>query len=351
MANPLYSSAAEVMPVQPTTRFFDPGESLGIMQRYGMSSANRAFAEDALKSANEIDKAANFDPINRRNELEQHEWNRKIKDRQDQEYEEKKTFETTLGTFLVDMAKLDETADDFDEKAAALLADPAAANHDAVKAVYNLKVGQREQVLRERAVKAEKENTLEWKLATEAGVDPTSLYDEDGELDIGKTAEAIRALQDRKIQAEAGKEHLETLQKAVNPRNSYLLDATPERLEAAETGFKTGLIAAAKRQNLPVADTAAIDDALGKEPSKAAFVAQILDLGNKQTDGTPNSADRVIKIINGEEKVDDATKKLVDAAEDVWDVRFAKRQRAGKPTAATTPNRHPTNDRYFRPRN
>jgi hypothetical protein len=350
MPNPLLTSAAEVIPVQPTTRFFDPGESLGIMQRYGMSAANRAFAEDALKSANEIDRAANYDPINRRNDLERHGWNRTIQDREDKDYMEKKEFESTLGTFLVDMAKLDETADDFDERAAALMADPAAANHDAVKATYNLKVSQREQFMRERAARADKENTLEWRLATDAGIDPTSLYT-DGKLDITKTADAIRTLQERESGAKSAKDQMEALKKSVSDDSQYLLDLPQEALTEMLPGRVRGLVEGASAQGLETPGTDGVLALLEGNPDigKNAFIAQILDLGKRLEipDGDDRDA-RLAAILNTRAELPEQLKPLVRDAERVWDVhqarRFSAKPPAKKPTA---PTRNPTADRYF----
>jgi hypothetical protein len=338
MANPLYTSAAEVIPVQPTTRFFDPGESLGIMQRYGMSAANRAFAEDALKSANEIDKAANYDPINRRNELDRHGWAREIKDREDQAHNEKKEFETTLGEFLTGVAAVSPEDPDFDNKMAGFLADPAAANHEAVKAIYNLKVGQREMSMRERQIKAEKENTLEWKLAAEAGVDPTTLYT-DGKLDIGKTAEAIRTLQEQQAQAKAQKDRADTLRKSVSDDQQYLFDLPSATLTEELTGRIRGLVAGATEQDLKTPGVEGINKLLTDNPAlgKNAFIAQVLDLGKRLElpEGDDREA-RLAAILNTRAELPEPLKPLVRDAERVWDAHHARR--AGPPPKSAAPS-------------
>lgn len=235
MANPLISSAAEVgSPVEPTTKFFDPSASLGIMQRYGMSGQSRAFAEDALKSANEIDQSVNYDPQNRRNDLERHNWNREAKDKADLDYEEKKTFETTLGTFLVDFAKLDENADDFDEKLALMIKDPRALDNDAVKSIYNLKVNQREQASRLKEVNNARNNAVLESWAG-AGFDPVDITDETGAFNPGKAAQAKRKTDTATLQSKAAAQDREDRLKFYNG-DKDVADATTE--EQVEPLFK-----------------------------------------------------------------------------------------------------------------
>lgn len=153
-ANPLLTAASTLAPVQPTTGFFDPSMSLDIMQRYALTGSERAFAEDALKSSDMIDRLANYEPQQRQFELERQDKQRELWDRDDEEYVKKKEFESVRGEFLESLASIPFDDPEFDNKIAGLMADPEAANDDAVKALLNFKVGRREQMesaaLRER---------------------------------------------------------------------------------------------------------------------------------------------------------------------------------------------------------
>jgi len=351
MPNTLQSYASEVVPVQPTTRFFDPAPGLNIMQRYGMSGSSRAFAEDALKSANEIDKAANYDPIARRNNLEQHEWNRKIRDREDADYEEKKDFESTLGEFLTGIAAVDPMAADFDAKMAALLADPAAARHEAVKAIYNLKVSQREQNMQDRA----KDLDYEKRLADELGSRGFKVVvGEDGRLDRDKTFGGVRDDKLGEERTKAEKDRLAILTDAVGKEDGILFDPATD-VDAELGGRIKGLVDAGAAQKIEVPDAAGLTKILNDNPSisKEAFVAQVTDLGKRMQ--LPEGADRTAQIVaalNNKAELPPELKPVVASAERVWNAHFAKRQR--KPAAGSepvptepTPNRPPTNDKYF----
>jgi hypothetical protein len=338
MPNPLYTSAAEVVPVQPATRFFDPGESLGIMQRYGMSAANRAFAEDALKSANEIDRAANFDPVDRRNRLEQHEWNREIKGRADVEYDRKKEQESAFGAFAKEVYALDFDNDpEAEKKLGTMASDPLLADYEPARAILNHRFGELDLRRRERMQQADKENTLEWKLATEAGVDPTSLYNKDGKLDIGKTVEAIRALQDRETQAKAGRVRTDTLTDAVGKEDGVLF--LPETdIDAELTGRVKGLVDAGYDKKLVLHDVGGINKVLTDNPTipKEAFVAQVTDLAKRLN--IPDDEDRTVRLaaaLNNKAELPPELKSVVTSAERVWNAHFAKQRRATKPAATT----------------
>jgi hypothetical protein len=353
MANPLTTSAAEVVPVNPPTRFFDPGESLGIMQRYGMSAANRAFAEDALKSANEIDEAANYDPVDRRNQLDEYERKKKVYDREDAQYQDKKAFENTLGTFLVDMASIKEDDEDFDVKTAKLLANPAAAEHEAVKAVYNLKVQNRANMQREKLQQQEYDRRFGDEIVQMTGAKPEDIYDEKGNLARDKVATIITGRNQAKLQGEAADKQRETLQDAIGKKDAYLLDRSREEVDKEFLGRTTGLVDAAKHQGIEVPDAKALGGIFEANPniSRAAFVAQTLDLGKRLPikEGADKD-DIIMAMLENKAELPAELKPLVDAAEDVWSAGFARRNTAPSKKAPAEPQQKPKNpgvNRYF----
>jgi hypothetical protein len=176
MFNPLTSAASQVVPVQPTTSFFDTSASLGVMERYGMSAGARSAAEEGFKSMAGI--AATSHQL-------------RALDREDLAYEEKRDFENTLGQFVIGLAQLDEDADDFDEKVAGMLADPRALDNETVRAIYNLKVQQRSEKTRLREVAAERNAAIleSW---SRAGFAPADITDETGMFDSTRAATAKR---------------------------------------------------------------------------------------------------------------------------------------------------------------
>jgi hypothetical protein len=326
MPSPLLSAAAEVgSPVEPATKFFDPSASLGIMQRYGMSGQSRAFAEDALKSANEIDQAANYDPINRRNDLERHTWAREAKDKSDLAYEEKKTFENTLGTYLVDFARLDENADDFDEKLAAMTADPRALDNEAVKAIYNLKVNQREQLSRQKLQTMEYEKRLGDEIIQLTGAKPEEVWQPDGNVNRDNMPTLFTAKAIAKSQSEqAEKVRAETLDE-IGKDNAILLDQPYEDVSKSRSSRAKGTVDAATAQKIPLfkATDKEITDLLDANPDmpKEAFIAQVVDLGKVLSlpAGTdPNGTAGILASLTNRAELPPALKPLVKSLDDTW---------------------------------
>lgn len=337
MADPLLSYAAEVAPVRPTTRFFEPGDSLGIMQRYGMSAANRAFAEDALKSANEIDAAANYDPIHRRNTLEAHEWERQAKDKDDLKYQEKKEFEATLGTFLVDFAKLDTEDPEFDSKVAKMIADPRALDNEAVKAVYNLKIGQREQANRDNSQRLDYERRLADELSSISGRPATDFVDDKGFVNRTKAGAAFRGVTEAKAQKEQSEKDFARDAEVLGEADAPLLQRPREENLKLRSQRTADLFNAAKAQGLSLLKGAAkeVDGILDSSPgiTEEAFVAQVVNLGkvDSKTQYTDPTA-QALAAFKGDLEVPPGTRQMIDAARGIW-----RANRAANRTRYTPP--------------
>jgi hypothetical protein len=337
MADPLYSAAADVAPVKMPTQFFDPSEALGITQKYGMSYANRGFAEDALKSANEIDKAANYDPVNRRNDLERHNRAMVLADREDLAYAEKKEFEDTLGTFLIDMAKLKDDPNG-PEKAALMFQDPAAAENPSVKAMFNVLNNHWETERSVRNADDQFAQRMQAEIATNFGVDPTVMLNEDGKLDWGKVAKTAAEVNQAKLNAEAGKVNRDT-ERDVIGKDSPLVDIQyREQADQVIAERTKSLYDSAAAQNLPInvsqEDMAKL---LERAPdmSKSAFVAQVLDLG-KTLNMPPNltETERQLFLLKAQESLPTELKTMVAATEDLWGAAYIKARRPKAPASA-----------------
>lgn len=328
MPNALVPAAAEFTTVEPTTKFFDPKESMDLMQRYSLSSRARAFAEGALNSANEIDNAANFEPQDRRNRLERHEWERSIKDRDDEKYQQKKDFETTRAQFLVDMARVDDDDPEFDTKIAGFFADPAAAEDDAVKAIYNLKIQGREDKRRQVEQDRDYQKRLQGQLA-EGGYNVQDLLNEQGDVDINRLSGVAQKSNTAKLGREQADAERTRLKSIYGP--DPLIDVVQSQedmdphIETRLKEFKK----AAVTQKIPLAfgdspeDQARIGELLASAPQMEvdAFVGQLLKLEAPTgiTEGM-SSEERMTKLLNNTRGNNRPVDSVWKAAQSLWNV-------------------------------
>jgi hypothetical protein len=346
MANPLIASAAEVdSRVEPATKFFDPAASVGIMERYGMSGQSRAFAEDALKSANEIDKASNYDPQNRRNDLETHEWNRKVQGRADVEYGRKKEQEDAFGAFAKEIYGLNfDTDPEAENKLGAMASNPLLADYEPARAILNHRFGEVE--VRRKA--ADQDNDYEKRLADELGSNGfTVVRGDDGKIDRTKTFGQVR---EDKIGAakakDAEKVRGETLEE-IGKDNAILLDQSYEYVTQSRSSRAKGTVDAAAAQKVPLfkstdKDITSLLDATPDMP-KDAFIAQVVDLGKSIP--IPEGADPMtayLAALNNKAELPPALKPLVQSLEDTWAahrvmLRKAPPKKADAPAAAGAP--------------
>jgi hypothetical protein len=376
--NTLVSSAAEVdSQVEPATKFFDPSASLGIMQRYGMSGQSRAFAEDALKSANEIDQAVNYDPINRRNDLERHDWAREAKDKADLAYDEKKNFETTLGTFLVDFARLDENADDFDEKLTQFISDPRALNNEAVRSIYNLKVGQREQASRQKEVAGSRNNAVleSW---SQSGYDPADITNDAGMFDPTKAAKARQKESAEVMQSKAAEKGREERLVLYNGDRDVADATTVEQVEPifkirSKVFLESGAPLAISTTPTAEGQPSEFDILNNEAPGLTAeqYVARLIKYDIPEADLTGlNETERVIKLMSkGGDTKDPSLATAAKAALGMWSAAHARGRLpkapnkkvpdattgatndaatgAAAPPAASKPQANPRADKYL----
>jgi hypothetical protein len=297
--------------VQPRTSYFDPGPSLGVMERYGMSAQARSSAEENLKSrrdiavaADQIDQAENFNPQNRRNVL-------RVQDREDLAHEEKKEFENTLGTFLVDFAKLDESADDFDERVATLIADPRALNNDAVRSMYNLKVQQRGENIRMRESDDNRNQAIIESWAS-AGFLPGEITDETGRFDPSKAGLAKRSAFTGNANAKARQDQYKG--------DPDIANATTAEEVAPFLATRLSVFNESAKDQITLApDSEEFKQLLLDAPNLTsdAFVARLInfDAGGVDLDGITDKTERYIRLLGrGGSSTDPALRPMAKAA-------------------------------------
>lgn len=127
--DPLTQAAESMAPAQATTNFFGSAAGNNVLARYGQA-AMEAPSADRLADAGSQLADSQFERVDRRRKMQT--W-----DREDEEYEEKKEFKVMRGDFLDNIAKIDATADNYEETMAELLTTlpPEALKDDAVLAI------------------------------------------------------------------------------------------------------------------------------------------------------------------------------------------------------------------------
>ena len=342
MANPLITSASEVdSRVEPATKFFDPAASVGIMERYGMSGQSRAFAEDALKSANQIDAAVNYDPQNRRNDLETHEWNRKVQGRADVEYGRKKEQEDAFGAFAKEVYQLDFDNDpDAEKKLGAMASNPLLAGYEPARAILNHRFGEVE--VRRKA--ADQDNDYEKRLADELGSNGfTVVRGDDGKIDRTKTFGQVREDKLGVAKDKAEKEFRAEQTNVVGKERVHYLDMDYAQLDSEIKSGVTNLAKSATAQGieLKVANAEAAQTLLNSDPAmpKEAFVAQVLDLDKKIPDFSGLDRDmQYVALSKAVAELPASQKTLVGLAEGVWSAHHLKRFKKPADPKAPTKN-------------
>lgn len=329
MPNSLLAAAAEYTPISPATNYLAP--SLNIMDRYSSASSGRAHAEDALKSANEIDKASNFDPQNRRDILEKHTWDRITKDREDEQYAQKKDFDSARGQFLTDLARIDEDDPEFDSKVAGMFADPAAAEDPAVKSILGLKVANRQNARAIEKQESAYNQRVVGEMATQFGVDPAEITSENGVVDFRKVAAIGAQATSAKAEREASKAKREETLRFYGGDLDVVDADSAEKLDPLITNRRTALESAAKAQGKKMSvEGTKLDELIKSAPGlgKDAFAANALALSgvdgpSKDISSAPGFDINLWVLQNGD-KTSPTAKALVESAHSLWNAAHAK---------------------------
>lgn len=346
----LTTAAADFTDVRPRTSYLDPAQGLNIMQRYGASQVGRGFAEDALKSANEIDKASNYDPQNRRNDLESHEWQRTIKDRADEEYEQKKGFDKDRAQFLIDFARLDPEDPLYDEKAATFMADPRVQEDTAFKAMWNTRESQRGDLRRQQSQRETTHSTMAEEFALNYGGRPDDYKAPDGTFDVEKGYAAKSA----HAQALANQERNDAdFKNDPALRDANTLGAL-EPIRAVRTGTvmdaasKQGASLLVSQDKDPQTGLSTLDVLMAAAPglTEDAFVASMFKLSDE--DALPagfssmNSTERALLLMNRSSRVSKVDPELKKAAAGLYKAALKEaRVRAQATPTSDAPTQSP----------
>jgi hypothetical protein len=113
MATPFDQAAEQVAPARATTNFFAPGQE-SVLSRYANARGTLGSARELADSAGRLG-ASRWEVLGRKRQQET--WGR-----EDEEYNAKKSFEAKRGEFLTNLARIDETADDYEETMNELMA-------------------------------------------------------------------------------------------------------------------------------------------------------------------------------------------------------------------------------------
>lgn len=328
MPNSLLPAAAEYTPISPATNYLAP--SLNIMDRYASASSGLAEAEDLLKSSNEIDKAINFDPQNRRDILEKHNWDRVTKDREDEQYAQKKNFDSARGQFLTDLARIDEDDPEFDSKVAGMFADPAAAEDPAVKSILGLKVANRQNARAIEKQESAYNQRVIGEMATQFGIDPTEITSEKGTVDYHKVAAVGARATTAKAEREAAKSKREEVLKFYDGDRDVVDADSAEKLDPLITNRRKALESAAVAQGKKMSvEGAKLDTLIQSAPGlgKDAFAANALVLSGadappKEVANDPNALQ--LWVLQNGDKTSPTAKALVESAHSLWNAAHAK---------------------------
>lgn len=348
MADPLTYAAAQVAPgVRPATNFFEPSESLNIIDRYTLSMQARAFAEGALKSADEIDERANFNPQQRRNTLEKHEWDRTLKDREDLAYKEKKEFEAARGQFLIQIAGLNDEDEQFDTQLSEVLgADPRLADDDAVKQIINIKLQNREN----RIQQGEYDRRFDKEAAARAAADgaPVDKLTDPatGKFDFAGYGKWKFEQEQSAAKGKAADAARDDARKTYGDDEPVISAGAAEDLEPVVTARKTGLTDAAKNQGIGL--TGNLDDLVAKAPTlgKNAFIASVLQLsGSSGAPKDEKEAADLLSLLAQDTSQANKYRTVMGAAGELWNAANRKGllpSKGKRPSDPAQPN--PVND-------
>lgn len=334
MADPLLSSASQLAPsVEPKTSFFDQGLATNIMQRYALSSENRAFAEETVKSAAAIDDMRYRQAQQARQSV--------VWDREDEDYKTKKEYEDLRGQVLVDVAGLDENAEDFDVKVAGLLkSNPMLGEDTAVKSILASKENKRSQMLAQRERDATRMSAIaetvgQWGGKMEDILTPEGTIDYTKFAAIGaKRTQELTDLERSKIQYTRGvdaEDRMDTDMGNLYGKDDWqaLKSLTPSGLDRAASDRAAAVLTAAEKQGVQL-DPAAIEAATKNvlTTSKDAFVASILPAS-----GSSEPSDGFLSPSAAAER--DKRKAVVKSVGDLWNVLH--RRASTVPTNAVPP--------------
>ena len=275
---PLDTAAAEIVPVTPRTNYFDPGFSRDVTFRYAQSAQNRAFAEDALKSADAIDQYGRYNPARRDYEIARMDREQNtIWDREDEEYNRKKEFEDVRGQYAIELAQLKPDDPALLEKVAALSADTLASEDPFIKSIVNIKLRERDDLQRDQQREAEYEKRFADDIGMTFGVDTASLLGEDGRVDRLKVAALVQGKRRDEVIADVTKEIREEEKIAYGDDLSVVDARDRGSLGRILDDRKKSFLAAAERQGAPV-DPAVLDNVVASAGSltKDMFATQIV---------------------------------------------------------------------------
>jgi hypothetical protein len=317
---PLDTAASGFIPVRPSTNYLDPSLGLNIMQRYGMSSQDRAFAEGNLKSAYDTKRmSADMRAI----------------DREDEAYLEKREFESSLGEFLVELSRVDETDPEFDTRLASLISDPRALENDAVMAVYKLKVGNRDRDRQASQAEQQYQERLKMDIVSQIGAERfPEVLGPDGKVDYMKVGALRFEVGQTQLQSDAAKaarvERMKTFNNDVVAVDLRSRAAGDELVKQRRDAFLKA--AASQKVPLGLADTEGdlaltshLDGAaiMGKETFLAGLV-KIVPADNIPAHITDPGLQFAYALMN-QAKLSAGTQQMLKAGEELWNAAAARR--------------------------